>query len=320
MQELECGNVFYGKSPAISAAVIKRMREGIQSADLIHLNSLFNTLSIFSFFYSKILYPKKKVIWSVRGELNGTALGFSSWKKKILLFFYRKLSHQVLFHSTSDKETREIITHFPASKVVQLPNFIQPHEKLEVDHEKIFLYVGRIHPIKALDKLIEGFAASAEFKLSDFKLVLVGKHEERHQYYDAELKKKIKELNLVDKVEWRGHLKGLDKERAYASAYALWLVSETENFGNVVVESLNQGTPVIAAKGTPWSVLEDYQCGWHIDNDPKTIAEYVDLMINIDKNKYAAMRTNAQKLVKEEFDVNHHIDQWIKIYKNENTE
>lgn len=315
--EMECGKVFYGEKTGISWEVFKEIRRGIEEADVIHLNGLFNTLCICSFFYSKIFYPKKKIIWTVRGELNDTALGFSSLKKQIILYFYKKLSSNVIFHGTSTKEMSEIATTFPASKLVQLPNFIQPHDKLQLPYDKNFLYVGRIHPIKALDKLIEGFAASKDFRDSDFKLIIVGTHEERYQKYDAALKSKIIQLNLQDKIEWKGHLKGLEKEQAYAKAYALLLVSETENFGNVVVESLNQGTPVIASKGTPWSILEQYNCGYHISNEPKAIANKIDEMINVKEEQYLAMRKNACKLIEEEFDVKHHIGKWIKIYNDE---
>lgn len=316
MHELKCGTVYYGANAEFTRKEVTQLITEIKAADIIHLNGLFSKISMFTFFYTMLFFSNKKIIWSVRGELNTSALAISSWKKKILLFFYQLSSRKVLFHATSGVETNEISTNFPDAEVVTLPNFIEPHAKLDIPYKKSFLFVGRIHPIKSLHKLIDGFAQSRFFRVSEFSLVLVGKHEDRHQYYDAELKKKINELNLEHKIIWKGHLTGLEKEKAYASAYALCLLSETENFGNVVVEALNQGTPVIASTGTPWAILEEYACGWHIDNNPSTIASTIDFIIKMDQNKYEAMRKNAQTLIKEEFDVNHQITKWTKTYEN----
>lgn len=40
------------------------------------------------------------------------------------------------------------------------------------------------------------------------------------------------------------------------------LVSESENFGNVIIEALSQGTPVIASCGTPWAEIEKKNAGF----------------------------------------------------------
>ncbi len=315
----ECGSVYYGSTSSISFLVIKQIFEGVRSADIIHLNSLFNILSIISFFYIKVFFPTKKIIWSVRGELNANALIFSRLKKKPLLFLYKKWCKNILFHSTSEKETAEIKSVFGNVKTVEIPNFIEPSKRREDITKKQFLYLGRIHRIKAIHKLIEGLSISDKFKDSDYKLIIVGKHEERHLDYYQELLELIKSKNLYDKIEWKGHLIGEEKEKIYAESYALILPSETENFGNVVIESLNQGTPVLASKGTPWSVLEIYQCGFHINNSPQNISNAIDKMINLSEETYNEMQKNARLLVDQEYNIRTQIDKWINIYNNENS-
>lgn len=317
--EKECGLVYYGSSQSVSGNIIKQIVSGIRSADVIHLNSLFNILSIISFCYIKFFFPKKKVIWSVRGELSPNALKFSRLKKKSLLFLYKRTIKNVLFHSTSEKETAEIKYVYGSVRTVEIPNFIEPSKRRDDIVKKQFLYLGRIHRIKAIHKMIEGFYKSKEFMNSDFKLIIVGKHEERHSDYYGEILKLVKSKNLQDKIEFRGHLTGDDKEKVYAESYALVLPSETENFGNVVIESLNQGTPVIASKGTPWSILEKYKCGFHITNKPQEIADTVDRMIDLSLDTYNKMRKNSVLLVDQEFNINTQIDKWINIYNNENS-
>lgn len=314
----ECGTVYYGSASSVSTTIIKQILSGIRSADVIHLNSLFNVLSIISFFYIKTFFLRKKIIWSVRGELSPNALKFSRIKKKPILFLYKKWAKNILFHSTSEKETEEIKTVFGDVNIIELPNLIQPSTRRDDITKKQFLYLGRIHRIKAIHKMIEGFSKSKQFMNSDFKLVIVGKHEERHLDYYEELLKLIQSKNLHEKIEFKGHLIGKDKEKIYAESYALVLPSETENFGNVVIESLNQGTPVIASKGTPWSVLEKYQCGFHIDNTPQEIADTIDKMMSLPEKKYYRMRKNSTLLVDQKFNINTQIDKWINIYNHEN--
>jgi glycosyltransferase involved in cell wall biosynthesis len=108
----------------------------------------------------------------------------------------------------------------------------------------------------------------------------------------------------------------------YAKAYALILPSETENFGNVVVEALNHGTPVIASKGTPWSILETYNAGYHCSNDPELLSKAIDKLLSLSHIDYNEMSANSIKLVEDKFDVNSNILKWITVYKqvlNENS-
>lgn len=317
--EKECGSVYYGSDSSVSLAILKQVLAGIRHSDIVHLNSLFNILSITSFFYIKIFSPKKKIIWSVRGELNENAMKFSRLKKRPLIFLYKKWGKSILFHSTSEKETAEIKSVFGNVSTVEIPNFIEPSKRRDETTKKQFLYLGRIHRIKAIHKMIEGLSLSRRFLDSEYKLIIVGKHEERHLDYYQELLELIKCKNLCDKVEWRGHLIGDEKEKIYAESYALILPSETENFGNVVVEALNQGTPVVASTGTPWSVLEKYQCGFQISNSPQEIANTINKMIELPIEAYNLMRKNAALLVDHEYNISTKIDQWINIYNNENS-
>lgn len=317
--EKECGKVYYGSASHISWDIVKQIFAGVRSADVVHLNSLFHIISIISFFYTRIFFPKKKIIWSVRGELSPNALNFSKIKKKPFLFLYKRSTKNILFHSTAEKETEEIRSVFGNVNIVEVPNFIQPSKRIEdATTKKQFLFVGRIHKIKALHKMIEGFSMSKLFMNSEYILAIVGKHEERHLDYYKELLELIISKNMQDKIQWKGHLTGEEKEKIYAESFAFILPSETENFGNVVLESLNQSIPVIASKKTPWSILEKYQCGFNIDNTPQSIAETIDKIMGMPEEQYQKMRENATLLVDEKFNIRTQIYNWLNIYKNEN--
>ncbi|HET8827993.1 MAG TPA: glycosyltransferase family 4 protein, partial [Pelobium sp.] len=301
---------------SIHVKTITKALGEIKTADVLHLNSLFNPLSFISFFYTKLFYPNKKIVWSVRGELSPGALKFSRWKKKPLLFLYKKLCDKVVFHSTSLEETNHIKKRFPENKVVFIPNLIQPSQRIGVPKEKKILYVGRIHPIKALHKLLKALHLSDLFKNSEFTFEIVGTYEERHRYYFDELNQLISKYKLEKKVFFKGHITGEAKEKKYAEAYFLVLPSETENFGNVVVEALNQGTPVIASKGTPWKILEEHQAGFHTENIPAVMSKKIDKVLNISETTHKKFSKNAIRLVDENFNVDTQIHQWIDCYKD----
>jgi len=81
------------------------------------------------------------------------------------------------------------------------------------------------------------------------------------------------------------------------------------------VESLNQGTPVIASLGTPWSILEEYHCGIHCSNDPLELGKAIDNVLNLEKEEYSLWRNNSTRLVDDNFNVSSQIYQWVELYK-----
>lgn len=312
---MDCGSVLYTNNGITSFKTRKRLSTAIKKSDILHLNSLFEIFSIYSFLYKSIFTPNKKIIWSVRGELNENALQFSSWKKRPLLLLYKMFSKNITFHSTSPQESEGISRMFPNNKIVEVPNFLDPSERVNITTDKNLLYVGRIHPIKSLHKLIDALALSEIFIKSNSKFLIVGKQEERHNNYKDDLMTLITDLKLENKVIFKGHLEGDEKENIYSKSYALILPSETENFGNVVVEALNQGTPVIASKGTPWEILEESNAGFHVSNEPESLAKAIDSILSIDEEKYEEMSKNCYKLVDDNFKVDSQIYEWIDIYK-----
>jgi len=308
------GSVYYAEN-VLTFKSLRSLYTQIKKTDVIHLSGMFNipstlTLLIWAFFFSQ-----KPLVCSVHGELSPDALRFSRLKKQGTLFIYRLLYKRILFHATSDKERQDIINFLSGSRVLQIPNLMYPAEVIKSIKKKQFLFMGRIHEIKALHKFIRSLALSKLFRDSEFIFDIVGSYEERHTAYYNELQKLANDLNLNDKIKFSGHISGEEKEKKYAESWFLVLPSESENFGNVVVEALNQGTPVLASLGTPWSVLENYRCGFHASNAPENLAEYIDRMIQMDRNEYDEYCRNAEILVDEKFDIKTQIFVWTETYK-----
>jgi len=96
--------------------------------------------------------------------------------------------------------------------------------------------------------------------------------------YQACLKSLAAELDLTTRVTFHGRVDGAAKEKQFAEADLCVVPSFTENFCNVVAESLVRGLPVVASKGTPWGRVTEIDCGLWVDNDAATLASAIRQM------------------------------------------
>lgn len=283
----------------------------MKRADIIHLNSLFYPLS-FLMGISAVLF-NKKIVWSVRGELATSALYYSGTKKKIYLSIFKKLfGRKVHFHTTSVAEQNDIRRVFGNQvKSRIIPNYMILPEKLALSKEKYISYIGRIHPIKGIENLINACFSSSEFMKSDFQLLIAGNH---NHFYGRQIQELITNLNLGSKVQLIGHLEGIEKEKFLSKSYFNFLTSNSENFGLVVLEALAQGTPVVASKGTPWQSLETNQAGYWVENDVESLKDCINAILSMPHQKYVSICNNASELSKD-FDIQRGSQYWHEFYK-----
>lgn len=294
--------------------VILHSVKELRKCKTVILSSVFYLPVVFVAFFS--LITKKKVIWSPRGELFDSALKNNKLKLLYLKVLKRLFVQSTVFHATSFDEQRCIKKHFGGNaEVVIIPNyFVLPEQqKRKKQQEEYLLFVGRIAPIKALDKLLNGLYESKLFMQSDFRLFIVGDSQIQFVEYEEKLKQILSHNeNLKKKVVFLGNVDGIKKNKLFANAYFSFLVSHSENFGNVVLEALAQGTPVVASKGTPWQILAEREAGFWIDNSEKEIASCIDKLLLINEKKYLKMRNNASNLAKE-FCIYLNIEKWLKV-------
>lgn len=102
-------------------------------------------------------------------------------------------------------------------------------------------------------------------------------------------------------VVFTGPVYSAAKDWMYRHAWVSVLPSHSENFGGVVVESLAQGTPVIASTGTPWQALEENGCGWWVDATPERLAEKLSIALRMSEFERSERSAKATELVRREF-------------------
>ena len=136
------------------------------------------------------------------------------------------------------------------------------------------LFVGRLASNKGLLDLVEAFASLARTDPT-VRLLLVGEDGGMGARVDAQ----VRSLGLEGRVRRIGHVDSdADLASLYREARCTVLPSEYEAFGLVLLESLSQGTPVVASRvgGIP-EFVEDGRCGLLVEpRDPVDLATALD--------------------------------------------
>ena len=152
---------------------------------------------------------------------------------------------------------------------------------------------------------------------SDFVLKMAGKSVTSEEVdFEKNLRSLIKHLKMDNKIQFLGEVKGIDKDELLSRAYCSFLVSKTENFGNVVVEAMAQGTPVITSLGTPWSILKDKEVGYHVSNEPISLARSIDDILNLSVNEYERLRERVFAFCSKEYSIVDNVHKWEDSYSH----
>lgn len=278
----------------------------IKKADMNHVQSIFSTSTPIALLYARIL--KKPVLLSPRGQFGGWCLGNGSgFKQKWLNWIIKPFAYSVIWHATAEQEKNEIQAIFPNANVEVISNgieyelfqkysalskneYMKKYVEKDMDAEKIIVSMGRLQKKKGFDILIDSFDEVLE-KYPNAKLFIAGQDEGEQ----GNLKQQINKLGLEDKVFLTGAINGQDKIDFLANADLFVLPSHNENFGNVYIESLAAGTPIIASKNTPWSEIEEADCGKWVSNSVEETSHAILEILGKDRE---LMRVNSKELAK----------------------
>jgi glycosyltransferase involved in cell wall biosynthesis len=220
---------------------------------------------------------RRPVVWSPRGMLqrweasSNTALK-NAWDQVCRVVSPRGMT----LHFTSQEEADESIRRFRGFPWAVIPNGVELPERVEhVDDPSTLrvVYLGRLHPIKGLENLIEGFARYLTRATGAATLTLAGGADAA---YVASLRAKIQALGIEGSVTMPGAVDGDAKRALFARADVVMQPSFRESFGIVIAESLAHEVPVIAGRGTPWPRLEDEGAGLWVPNDPASLAAAIE--------------------------------------------
>ena len=223
--------------------------------------------------------------------------------------------------ATTEKEKGALSRYYGASpeRISVIPcgvnlDLFQPKDRevakrqLGFSDDKIILYVGRIEPLKGIDRLLR--AMTYLQNNHGLRLVIIGGDE--HSCDEVErLQKLSRALRIEDSVTFLGTIKHEKLPCFYSAATACVVPSYYESFGLVALESIACGTPVVATDvGGLKSIIHQGETGYVVmDNTPRELADKIVLLLsNHDTKSALSIRASitrfswsniAQQIIKE---------------------
>lgn len=199
--------------------------------------------------------------------------------------------HRII--AATEKEKKDIILHYGAlpETISVIPcgvnlELFQPMDKERARQQlgfdgngKNILFVGRIEPLKGVDKLL--MAMTYLKNKQGLRLLVVGG--DGHGQDEVErLQRLSRELRIQDSVTFLGLIKQEELPLFYSAADVCVVPSYYESFGLVALESLACGTPVVSTKvGGVESIIHQGETGYVVaDNTPQHMAQKIALLLS----------------------------------------
>ena len=242
-------------------AVLARVRARVSDADVVHVHGLLNPIS--SFAAGAALRVGRPLVIGPFGTLSRYTFTHrrSTAKRWYLRFIDApNLRRAAAIHFTTGAEEDGArwtgIDVTGRSHIVPPPFYAVPAAPTAVHAGSTVLFLGRLHPVKGVDLLIDAWPTVRATR-PEANLVIAGRGSPA---YERELRARVTRLGPdAASVSFVGFVQGSDKAAHLGAASACVLPSRHENFGIAVLEAIAAGVPVVVAPGVqlgPWVAAE----------------------------------------------------------------
>lgn len=304
--------------------VSRNLRKALEqtNADIYHTNGLWRYCN----HVTAVIARKKGTPFVItpHGMLYPQALERSKWQKRAMKWalFDRDIQEAACIHVTCEEEMQVVRALGYTNPIAVIGNPVRMPNELKGENvwksgrgkngEKVcFGYLGRLHPRKQTERIIEAMALLKQEERDACELVIMGTGEIS---YETFLRRQVAEKEL-NNVRFLGFVDSEEKQRQLATLSALFVPSDFENFGMIIAEALSCGTPVFASTGTPWKVLNEKGCGWWQEASPENIAKVMQEILATDTKKIDEMGRIGQLLIAECFSMKAVARQMEDLYK-----
>ncbi len=258
--------VFYCSPDRLNRQTIATVLNDLKPA-VIYLNSMFSKyFTIYPLLVSRGKQWNTKVVLAPRGMLRKSALRFKPFKKKVYLAIFKFFGFQkhIDFQATDSTEFTDIKNIFGLNtKSVLAPNwpgYIPPYSGSlpKIKGELRIIFIGRLHPIKNLDFLLECLRQVR----GSILLTVVGNEEDKG--FAVRCRDMAAALSQNVQVDFKGEIPNNKLAPIIAEHHILGLPTRGENFGHAIFEVLAGGRPVLISDQTPWRNLKAAHAGWDL--------------------------------------------------------
>jgi glycosyltransferase involved in cell wall biosynthesis len=261
--------------------MVPALKAAMPEHDIVHIHELWHFPA-----YAAAEAAKdagKPYVVTIHGGLSDWAVNHKAIKKRVYMMLAQRrvLNGAACLQAFTDAEAAQIEAQGFENPVAVIPNGIWPQDFEDAPAADVFLnrfpetrgrrivlFLGRLHPIKGLEVLIDSFTAVMS-QVADAHLVIAGPDEGD---YAAELRQRIEALGMGERVTFTGMLNRREKLSALRAAGVFALPSHSEGFSMTLLEALACGTPVIASRNCNFPEIESYGAGCIVDADPAELS------------------------------------------------
>ncbi|MBI2881128.1 MAG: glycosyltransferase [Candidatus Tectomicrobia bacterium] len=237
------------KSWTFSWPLTRWLDANIGRYDVVHVHALFSYPTL----PACRLARKHRVPYVLRplGTLDEWSLRRRRWKKAPYFCLVERpnLLRAAAIHVTSEKEAEDVRRLGLPVRTLMIPLGVnvdpppaRPHRSSPPGDGVTVLFLGRLHPKKGIELLLD--AAARLVRRHPLRIILAGEGAPR---YVRGLRRRVRELGLDPVVTFPGFVNGAGKRELLSAADLFVLPSLDENFGLSVVEAMAAGLPVIVS-------------------------------------------------------------------------
>jgi glycosyltransferase involved in cell wall biosynthesis len=221
----------------------------------------------------------------------------------IALFERRNIDRAAAVHVTSEIESKELKElGLKPRRIALVPNGVElpPIESPDNSTTKaasararpVILFLGRVNWKKGIDRLIPAIA-----HVPEAELVIAGNDEEN---YRPTLETLAERSGVAERVRFLGSVARTEKWELLRKARMLVLPSYSENFGNVILEAMAVGCPVVVTPEVGLApTVRNANAGLIVEGTPEKLAAAINILLqNPDQGRRmgeAGRRTAAEQ-------------------------
>jgi glycosyltransferase involved in cell wall biosynthesis len=300
-----------------------RISKNIKNYDIMHIHEHRQTLAIISCHYAR----KHNIPYVV--QAHGSVLPF--FQKEKLKEIYDKLwgfktlyGASKVFALTETEKNQYLKMGVPEEKIEIVPLGINLEDysnlpkkgnfrsKYNIKPDEILLiFIGRIHKIKGLDLLVEGFEELLKNREKNIKLAIIGPD----YGFQQQLKNMIQEKKLEKQILLTGPLYKKEKQEALIDSDIFIMPSQYESFTTSGLEAMACEKPLILTKNNHIHDWVDGNVGLACDYDKFSLKNSLEKLID-NESLRKQFGKEGKKLVEEKYNWDVIDKQILNIYKS----
>jgi glycosyltransferase involved in cell wall biosynthesis len=257
----------------LSPSLLTHLWRTVRQYDVIHIHAWWNLVSVLGCMVA--LMRRVPVVVSPRGTLSSYSFHNKNNSIKSLMHsgLGKPLLKKCFVHTTSKNEYDAMKAILPANTIFNIPNFINLTAEIFSGYKPAeylrLIFFSRIEEKKGLDILLDALKSVTV----PYKLTIAG---DGNKNYVDQLKKLAADNDIADNIDWIGFQTN-NKYQLLYNHDVMVLPSHDENFGNVVIESLSVGTPVLISSNVGLvNYVKDNKLGWICETNALSVSEAIN--------------------------------------------